>query len=211
MRLGPRAPDGVVRMHPRSLVVLAVAICPQLPCQTPALVAPAAALAGSQGGSSALPFSLGAAVYQQLHDKSTFSHLTPTVLTQMRMRFAGSLGGAAGVSVDFELWLGTALDAAAASATFASNVVASTEVNAMRRKNVLLPSAAGSWTVGPFLFDVPFGWSGSNLSWRAVVYGNSTNQTFQYPLDLLTDGGASSSVGGGCGTTPVARLTSTIG
>jgi hypothetical protein len=121
-----------------------------------------------------------------------------------------------GKTIDVEIFLANSpLDATNASGTYASNIVASTEANVVLRKMVSLPQIMdNSWAI-TFPFDNQFIFTAtSDLSWRAIVYGNSNgNAGFTYQLDAWTGQGTNVITGNvaGCkSATGTANATHTI-
>jgi hypothetical protein len=177
-----------------------------LAAQVPTHVVPVPATVTLGNTNSAIPFATSPTHYQQVINLGALANPTPAAFKSLRLRMANGQTSKPGQTIDVELFLAECPHAAAAASTvFANNVTATTEVNVFQRRQVLLPTVPdNSWAVAPFPFDTPFVFTGaSNLSLRAIVWGNSNNNTaFSYPLDVFSGTGASSlQVGLGCKAT----------
>lgn len=188
-------------------ILASLALVSSLVAQDPAAISPQGAGSPTQLGNTNnnIPFSWTPTSYQQIHDANSFTSSGVQLWTKMRQRMASGFTNRAGQTIDVELILGTAsVSAATASTVFAANVVSTTETTVFTRKQILLPTIPdNSWAIAPYVFDVPYVWTGSNLSLRANVYGNTNNnQIFTYPLDAWsgTTPGAAVANGafGGC-------------
>jgi hypothetical protein len=190
-----------MKIIPASAVLLVLAAAPA--AQIPTHISPAAAAAGLGGSNNNAPFSIIPTHYQQVHDRTAFSNPTPALFNLLRFRMATGFVNRPGFMIDVELHIANSPnDSGSASQTFANNISPGTEVNVFTRKQVNLPTVPdNSWSIAPFPFDQPFAFIAStHLSWRAVVWGNSNNNTsFTYPLDAWS-GSAGTSANNGPAT-----------
>lgn len=185
--------------------------------QAPVVISPVAAATTLGNSNNNIPFSWSPCAYQQVHSLSSFQNQTPQLFTKMRTRMASGFTNFPGYQVDLELFLAQSPNGSnGASGAFASNVVGSTEVNVFVRKQISLPQLPNNdWAVAPFVFDVPFVWTATDLSWRALVWGNgNNNQLFTYPLDAFWQVNNGTSSGTGCrgaGMSNAAQHSSALG
>ena len=185
--------------------------------QVPVVISPVAAASVLGNSNNNIPFSWTPCAYQQVHSLSSFQTQAPLLFTKMRLRMASGFTNFTGYQIDLELFLAQSPNSSTnASNTFASNVSGTSEVNVFTRKLISLPKVPNNdWAVAPFVFDAPFFWPATDLSWRAVVWANGNNNAiFTYPLDAHWQLNNGSSIGVGCrgtGSTSPAQHSSAIG
>ena len=185
--------------------------------QVPVVISPVAAASNLGNSNNNIPFSWTPSAYQQVHSLNSFQVQVPALFTKLRMRMASGFTNQAGYQIDLELFLAQSPNSStSAASTFASNVTSASEVNVFTRKFINLPQVPNNdWAVAPYVFDVPFFWPASDLSWRAIVWGNgNNNQIFTYPLDAFWHLSNGTSIGTGCtgtGSTSNAQHFTAIG
>lgn len=184
-------------------LALIVSLAAVATAQTPTHISPRFAASGFGNSNNNIPFSWTPTAYQQVHDLASFNNQAAAVINTMRLRMANGFANRAGGTIDVEIWMADSPNNAAnASGVFSNNVTLGTEVNVVPRMMISLPQVPNNdWAVAPFPFTASYPFTGqSDVSWRAIQWGNSNNnQLFTYPLDAWSGSGTSANNGAASG------------
>ena len=143
-----------------------------------------------------MPLAQRSTTMQQVHGASSFTNSGPATFNEMRfgnyvinqnMQF----------SIDIEFFVAAAPHAAAgAQPQIAANLVPATEVNVFRRKSLSLQGYSNPEF--RIVFDTPFAWSGSHLSWRSNCYTPPTPADWHFKIGAAGVYSTGKQVAGSC-------------
>ena len=103
-------------------------------------ILPASLSAAFGNSNNNIPFSWSPCSYMQVHSLSSFSSSAVALFQSMTLRMGQGFANQTSRNVDLELFLAESPnDATTSAGTFASNVVAGTEINVIPRQTVSLP------------------------------------------------------------------------
>ena len=152
--------------------------------QTPTYISPKAAAVGNGNINNTIPFRQSSVHYQQVHSSNSWTSQKIGPITRLRFRAKATTSGG---TLDLDIFMARSPnDAANASATFANNVIASTETLVFSSKTYKLPNVpAGTWGAGDFALSKPFIFiAGKHMSIRMVIRSNTSTS---YTLDAFSD------------------------
>ena len=140
------------------------------------------------------PFNDSPHTFQQVHGASSFTSNAPAMFRELWFVARHGYQNTE-VWLDLELFVALApSDALGAKSVLAANVLPATEVNVFTRKQVQIRAyQASDYRV---VFDTPFAWNGSHLSWRLNCYTPGTARTYVLVsgtgLQTISQGGVTS-------------------